>query len=139
MFVKGESVAALEWQEIKYMRDKLPDIKHSPTHFMGEAGEAQQGDDRMTPQPGGHLRDTKHTPPSRTSSFFLFNDTATSYGNARLFFRNPQSMVRFSRRLCPIHRAYEHCANIDISTKELSSGAWITRGEDRVATGGPVL
>jgi hypothetical protein len=33
MFVKGESVAALEWQEIEYMRDKLPDIKHSPTHF----------------------------------------------------------------------------------------------------------
>jgi hypothetical protein len=28
--MKGVSVAALEWQEIKYMRDKLPDVKVLP-------------------------------------------------------------------------------------------------------------
>ncbi len=35
MFVKGESVAALEWQEIEYMRDKLPDIKAQPNTLHG--------------------------------------------------------------------------------------------------------
>jgi hypothetical protein len=133
-----------------------PILKHSPTQFMGEAGEARQARPTMRP----FTRHQTHLLPAPHPSFCSMIQPhhtamrACSSGTLSPWCGLPDDFAPSIGRT--------NIDNIDISTKELSSGAWIyyifhndldhtfvrscsvasvrvTRGEECVATGGPVL